>query len=543
MTKGYLSLILHAHLPYIRHPEYESFLEETWLFEAITESYIPLIKVFDQLLAEGIDFRMTVSLSPTLVAMFEDPFLQDRYLAHMARLMRLADQEVQRTRRDRRVHTLAQMYQQLFAETVEIFDTRYGRNLVRAFRKFQRAGCLDIVTSAATHGYLPLLRTQPGAVRAQLLVAADSFRRTFGRPANGIWLPECGYYPGLEEVVKQAGFRHFIVDTHGLLNADARPRYGIFAPIVCPNGVAAFARDPASSKQVWSADEGYPGDDHYREFYRDIGYDLDFDYIRPYILDGRTRTNTGIKYHRITGKTEHKEPYEPTRARERAAQHAADFLSRSLRQIEAHAAGMDRPPLIVCPYDAELFGHWWFEGPQWLDLLIRKIALDQDTIELVTPSQYLQRHPNVQTATPAASSWGDNGYSAFWLNSGNDWIYPHLHHAARQMEELTGVYPAEPRGTLTYRALCLAARSLLLAQASDWAFIMKAGTTVEYARHRVRDHLARFHYLESALRAGQIDERRLQALEMLDNIFPEIDYRVFAHGRCKGNRTPIGACP
>lgn len=528
MPRGYLSLLLHAHLPYIRHPEYESFLEETWLFEAITESYVPLIKVFDQLLAEGIDFRVTVSLSPTLVAMFEDEFLQSRYLAHMAKLMQLADQEIQRTRQDSRFHKLAQMYRKLFSEAVEIFDKRYGRNLVRAFRKFQEAGCLEIITSAATHGYLPLLRTQPGAVRAQLFVAADSFCRAFGRPANGIWLPECGYHPGLEELLEEAGFRYFIVDTHGLLNADVRPRYGVLAPVACLNGVAAFGRDRASSKQVWSADEGYPGDYHYREFYRDIGYDLDFEYIRPYILDGHTRIHTGIKYHRITGKTEHKEPYEPTQARERAALHAGDFLYRRLQQIEAHAARMDRPPLIVSPYDAELFGHWWFEGPQWLDVLIRKISSDQDTIELVTPTEYLKRHPTLQRATPSASSWGDNGYNEFWLNSDNDWIYPHLHQAARQMKELTNAYPAEPRGTLTHRALCLAARSLLLAQASDWAFIMKAGTTVEYARHRVRDHLARFHYMEQALRTGQIDERRLQALEMLDNIFPEIDYHVFA---------------
>jgi 1,4-alpha-glucan branching enzyme len=411
---------------------------------------------------------------------------------------------------------------------VDLFENRYARDLAQAFARIQKAGALELITSAATHGYLPLLRTQPSAVRAQVLVAADSHRRNFGAAARGIWLPECGYYPGLEAVLEKAGFHHFTLDTHGILNASLRPTYGTWAPLACPGGVVGFGRDAQSSKQVWSATEGYPGDYYYRDFYRDVGFDLDFEYIKPYILDRHARVHTGLKYYRITGKTEHKEPYEPNRARERAERHAEDFLAKRLRAIETQAPRMDRPPLMTAPYDAELFGHWWFEGPQWLDLLIRKIACQPQHLELVTPSDYLARHPALQTAIPSGSSWGNQGYNEFWLNEGNDWIYPHLNHAAKRMRAATEELRSEPAGSLAHRCLQQAARSLLLAQASDWAFIIKTGTAVEYAYRRVRDHLARFDYLERSLRKGAIDVHRLQALEYMDNIFPDIDFRVFA---------------
>jgi 1,4-alpha-glucan branching enzyme len=208
---------------------------------------------------------------------------------------------VARTRHDPAFQPLARMYCDWLTDTARIYDVRYGRNLVKAFRRFQEAGVLELFTTCATHGYLPLLKTHPQAVRAQVLVGQESYRRTFGRSARGVWVPECAFYPGLEQVLGEAGFRYFFVDAHGLLKANVRPHYGLFAPLACPNGVAAFGRDPESSRQVWSSHDGYPGDFDYRDFYRDIGHDLDLDYIAPYILDGKTRIHTGIKYHRVTG--------------------------------------------------------------------------------------------------------------------------------------------------------------------------------------------------------------------------------------------------
>ncbi len=528
MARGYLALVLHAHLPFIRHPEYESFLEENWLFEAITECYLPLIRVFDGLVADGVPVRLTLSLSPPLLAMLDDDFLRGRYRTHIDKLSGLADKEILRHNGNPQFLELARMYRRILHETVETYDDRLGGDLVGAFTRLQDAGALELITTGATHGYLPLLRPQPSAVRAQLQVAADAYERTFGRPPPGFWLPECGYYPGLEALVRAAGGRYVFMETHGILGADPAPRHGVLAPLACANGVAAFGRDPHSSRLVWSADEGYPGDPWYRDFYKDVGFELDLDTLRPFIPVGDTRVHTGIKYHRITGPTDAKEPYEPAAAAERAAEHAADFLRRQVEAVEAQADGMDRPPLVTALYDAELFGHWWFEGPQWLDTLIRKLASDQDVVEMVTPSQYLDRHGDPQTAQPSPSSWGEKGYSEFWLNPGSDWIYPHFHDAAERMRDLARAHgDAEPE-SLAHRALQQAARSLLLAQASDWAFIMKTGTAVDYAYQRTRDHLARFHYLADGVEGGRIDERRLAALEYMDDIFPGIDYRVYA---------------
>ena len=529
MARGYLSLVLHGHLPFVRHPEHEEFFEERWLFEAITECYVPLIKVMDGLLADGIPFRLALSLSPTLCAMLQDELLQQRYVRHLDKMIELATREVARTRNDPVFQPLARTYCDWLTDTARIYDARYGRNLVKAFRRFQEAGVLELFTTCATHGYLPLLKTHPQAVRAQVLVGQESYRRTFGKPSRGVWVPECAFYPGLEQVLGEAGFRYFFVDAHGILNANVRPHYGLFAPLACPNGVAAFGRDPESSRQVWSSHEGYPGDFDYRDFYRDIGHDLDLDYIAPYILDGRTRIHTGIKYHRVTGKgDEPKQPYDPARARAKAAQHAAHFMAARRQQVEARAAGMDRPPLVVSPYDAELFGHWWFEGPQFIDFLIRQITFDQDQLELITPGDYMQRHPVVQKSTPSASSWGWQGYNECWLSGVNEWIYPHLHHAAKVMVELATRFRAEPEASLRERLLNQAARSLLLAQSSDWPFIMKCGTAVEYANKRVRDQLARFHFLCDAAVRNDVEERKLIALEQMDNLFPFLDYRIYA---------------
>jgi 1,4-alpha-glucan branching enzyme len=527
MAKGYLSLVLHAHLPYVRHPEYDSFLEETWLFEAIIDTYIPLLRMLDGLAHDQAPVRITVSLSPPLITMLRDPFLQNRFLAHLAKLSRLGDLEILRNHGVGQLAEVARMYRRRLHETEDWYVGRFKRDLIGAFAEYQRKGVVEIITAAATHGYLPILKTEPSAVRAQLAVAAEVYRDAFRRTVPGFWLPECGYYPGLEDVVAEVGGRFFFVETHGILNAEHAPRNGVLAPIACANGVAAFGRDPASSRQVWSANEGYPGDPWYRDFYRDIGFDLDFETIKPFILDGHTRVFTGFKYHRITGPGHDKRPYEPAKAIERADAHAADFLRRQMDAVERAAPGMDRPPLIVALFDAELFGHWWFEGPQFLEMFLRKLAYDQQTVELVTPSDYLARHPDVERATPSASSWGDQGYSRFWLNTGNDWIYRHLHDAANRMHALAGRYAERTNDALAERALNQAARALLLAQCSDWPFIMRTGTAVEYAHGRIRDHLARFHTLADGVDAGAVDVPTLRALEAMDPIFPDIDFRIY----------------
>jgi len=525
VTQGYLALVLHAHLPYVRHPEHEHFLEEKWFYEAVTETYLPLLWTFEKLLEDGVDFRVTFNLSPTLISMLSDDLLRQRYARHLEKLIELAGREVERTRNQPEFHATALMYQDLFSRAHYLFTEKYRWNVVQAFKKLQDAGKIEVITTGATHGYFPLLGLQREAIHAQVATAVKVYESHFGRRPLGFWLPECGYHPGDERILKKFGIKYFFVESHGLLHASPRPKYGYFAPVYTPSGVAAFGRDMESSKQVWSTREGYPGDFDYRDFYRDIGYDLDLDYIGPHILNGTIRTHTGIKYYRITGLSDYKEPYVRSCALEKAALHAGNFMFNREKQVEWLAQILDRKPIVVAPYDAELFGHWWFEGPQWLDYLIRKIYYDQTTIKMITPGEYLQIYPCNQVATPSESSWGWKGYHEVWLNGANDWIWRHLHKAGERMVELANTYGAA-EGTLK-RALNQAARELLLAQSSDWPFIMKTGAMDEYARNRFKTHISYFTGLYENIKKSAVNEGWLAELEQRDNLFPQIDYRVY----------------
>jgi 1,4-alpha-glucan branching enzyme len=528
MPLGYLCLVLHAHLPFVRHPEYDDFLEEDWLYEAITETYIPLLEVFDRLERDGTDWRLTMSLTPTLAAMLSDPLLQYRYVRHLDNLLVLSGKEIERTRWQPEYHQLAHMYHQRFCRCREVFVNQYGNNLVSGFRRFFQTGKLELIACGATHGFLPLMTVNKKAMHAQVEIGAHEFERHFGRRPRGIWLPECGYAPGVDEVLRDSGIRYFFSDTHGVLYAEPRPKFGVYAPIICPkSGVAVLARDTESSKQVWSSIEGYPGDYHYRDFYRDIGFDLDLEYLRPHLHQTGLRSHTGIKYYRITGRTDQKDVYDPTAARDKAAQHAGNFLFNREKQVEWLSGAMDgRPALIVAPYDAELFGHWWFEGPQWIDFLLRKTHWDQDNVKTITISEYLEQHPKNQVSEPALSSWGYKGYSEVWLEGSNDWIYRHLHEDAYRMVELAQQNP-DPGCPLRRRALNQAARELLLAQSSDWAFIMKTGTMVDYARDRTKIHVLNFNHLYGQIQRHEIDEGWLSEIERRHNLFADIDYRVY----------------
>jgi len=526
MARGFLSIVLHAHLPFVRHPERTDVLEELWLHEAITGTYLPLLQAFEGLVTDGVPYRVTVSLSAPLISMMTDDLLKTRYAEHLDKLIELADKELERTRPEPHYNRLAQMYANRFRSLRHTWRCHDG-NLVAAFRKLQEAGRVEVITSTATHAFFPLMDRNWAAIRAQVHTAADLYEKHFGQRTPGIWLGECGYVPGVDELLREAGIRYFFVDTHALLYAEPQPVYGAFAPVYCRTGVAAFARDVESSVQVWSAKEGYPGDPHYRDFYRDIGYDLPMDYIRPYIHPEGHRIYTGIKYHAITHEKLHdKWVYDPEIARRRAGEHAADFRHKRQRQIEHLAAHMDRPPIVVSPYDAELYGHWWFEGPQFLDDLFRQLHYDQDVVEPITPGDYLRRHPTNQVATPAASSWGRGGYNEYWLNEKNAWIYRHLHAAAERMIELARRFPNADG--LARRALDQAARELMLAQSSDWAFIMTTGTMVPYAERRTNEHVLRFNRIYDGLLGGNLDEAWLRDVESKDNIFPDVDYRIYA---------------
>lgn len=195
MEKGYLSIVLHAHLPFVRHPEHEEFLEEDWLYEAITETYIPLIDTFENLINDGVKFKVTISLSPTLLSMFNDELLQKRYVKHIERLIELGERECERTKHQPEFNRLSKMYLDKFRNARHVFVDKNHKNLICAFRKLNDSGSVEVITCAATHGYLPLFEINKAAVRAQIKTAVDLFRTHFGKAPAGMWLPECGYNP------------------------------------------------------------------------------------------------------------------------------------------------------------------------------------------------------------------------------------------------------------------------------------------------------------------------------------------------------------
>lgn len=523
--QGYLSMILHAHLPFIRHPEYPTFLEEDWLFEAITETYIPFLRMMKRLMDDGIYFRLTMSMTPPLCEMLADPLLQERYINYLDNLYELAlKQKI--AKENTPYHDAAASAEQTLRETRELYIEKWDRQLLPAFKAFQDKGVLEIITCGATHGFLPLMATDE-ARRAQVGVAINNYRKHFGRDPRGIWLPECAFVPGIDAILADFGIRFFVLESHALTQSNPPARYGTFRPVVTPNGVAAFARDLESSRQVWSAEIGYPGHPDYREFYRDLGYDLPYAEVRPYLHSDGVRRNTGLKFSRITGKMplDQKEPYVPAWASERAAEHAGNFLHNRQLQCRYLKNVLGTIPHVTSPYDAELYGHWWYEGPQFLEMLMRKTACDQDEIVMITPSEYLDIETVHQEVMPSLSSWGANGFFEVWLNDGNDWIYPHMHCAEERMVELCDRYPNADG--LLKRALNQAARELLLAQSSDWAFIITTNTSVEYAEKRTRDHISRFNGLYEQIVQNRLEPKWLEELEWMDSIFQEIDYRIY----------------
>jgi 1,4-alpha-glucan branching enzyme len=526
MRKGYLALLLHAHLPFVRHPEYPEFLEEDWLFEAITETYVPVWQMLEGLVRDGVPFRLTMSITPTLCAMLNDALLRQRYLRYIDRAIELSRREIDRTQSWQDLNHLARMYHSRFLECREIYVDRLDCDLVAAFRKFQDAGFIEIITCAATHGFLPLMESHPEAVRAQILIARDEYKAAFHRAPRGIWLPECAYFPELENFLREADLRWFVLDAHGLMFGTPRPRYAIYAPCFTAAGPAAFSRDRESSKQVWSAQEGYPGDPAYRDFYRDIGYDLDLEYLRPFLPPDGVRKFTGIKYHRITGRTSRKELYVPGWAQGAVDHHAWDFMTSRVRQIDKLLSLTNIEPIILSPFDAELFGHWWYEGIAFLNLFIRKAVYDQKTFELIAPGDYLARHDTLQIVQPSPSSWGHKGFWEVWLDEANAWIYPHLHAAAKRMTESAREFENRP-AKWRARVLQQMARELLLAQSSDWAFLMKTGTAKPYAIRRTRDHLLRFTRLYDQLKGGVMDQPFLENCESRDNLFPDLEWKYY----------------
>ena len=517
---GYLILHLHAHLPYFRRRvvygaagiwQPLGFPEE-WFHEALVDTYIPLIHLFEDLVEEGVDFKLSMDISPTLTSMMRCPLLQEEFLKYIEGLINLARAEIERVRREAPgFEAAAWMHLNRFEQARETF-LRYEKDLTQAFRRFQDLGKLEISTCAATHAFLPFYTLYPGAIRGQIEAAVRDYERTFGRPPVGIWLPECAYVPGLEKYLEEYGLRYFFAETHTVLHGDSPSEFGIHAPVfVRGSKVAVFGRDPETGKQVWSADEGYPGDPDYLDFHIKGG---------PF------------RYCRVTNRySMQKEPYNPDWAREKAASHAQHFMEGRNFRFEYIRGWFWKKPLSVATYDAELFGHHWFEGPQFLYFLLKKLYYNQNQTELITPSDYLSRHPTNQEILPPASSWGDKGTFDKWMYGSVSWMYRHVHEAIEALQDLAQK-AQENTDPLLQRILAQAGREVLWAMNSDLGFVISNGHFVDKMKEFFFEALERFWSLREMARrllSGEtIDEGLFREIELTRPIFPDLNPEVFA---------------
>ena len=512
MNKGKLALILHAHLPYVRSAKAGS-LEEDWFFQALLECYLPLIEVLESS-KESKDQSpyLTLSLSPTLLSLLEDKELRNRFPQWIK--VRVDILKESKTEEE----NAATFLKENLLKQLKNWE-KFKGNLINRFSALQDSGNLDILTCAATHGYLPLLRENPETVIGQFKTAIREHTRLLGEKPLGIWLPECAYYEGLDLLMIQSGLRYAVLDGHGLLNATPRPRYGLYAPICSKNGVAFFGRDGDSTLPVWSAKEGYPGDPNYREFHRDLGWDLPIKKLQE--IGIKEPRPLGLKLNKVTSQNtplNKKGLYNPLIAAEKVKEHAKDYLQGRQKQLEKLNKAMEKSPLLIAPFDAELFGHWWFEGPSFLSELF-KLAKDEN-IEFTTLKDVLRGKEQIQLCEPSPSSWGQGGFHHYWLNETNAWIVHEWSKAGGAMVELctTGVSKESD-----IRILQQAAKELLLCQSSDWSFILKAGTTTDLALNRINLHLKRFWDLINTLKGKDIlSDEQLKKIEKEDCLFPLI---------------------
>jgi 1,4-alpha-glucan branching enzyme len=505
--KKHWIFVLHSHLPFVKHPEYEDFLEEWWLFEAINETYIPLLMALKKLEDEGVFFRLTTSLTPSLVEMLSDRHLMDKYEKHLNKLIELGDKELIRTRVNYDEYLLAKFYKNRFTQIKHFFNGFLHKDILSGYRYFNKKGYLEIITSAATHAFLPFVKNRD-FVRLQIEIGKKVHIDKIKKEPKGIWLPECAYKSGIGSILKEYGLGFFFTESHALCRD-----FAIF------NGVYLFKRDNTTAKVVWSSKEGYPGDASYRDFYRDLGYDMPFYYIKDY-LPGGIRTFTGYKYYSITGNTNQKVYYNPNKAFEKSKEHAYNFHYNLEKNL--HHKVQNNQNLVTSFYDAELFGHWWFEGIDFIYNLFKVIDRYKEILP-TTPSEYIESQNSFYECEPKNASWGDKGYYDVWLNGQNSWIYNHLHHAEDRLIAIFNSQLKKDREIVEQMI-----RELLLAQSSDWAFLITAKDNKQYAEHRQKEHIYNFNRLDEMLKSGLTDRQFLNKLKSKNSIFSSIDlYETF----------------
>ena len=562
MKAGAFTYVLHSHLPYCRNAGRWPHGEE-WIHEAASETYIPLLNALYDLKEEGCSFKLTLGITPVLVEQLADPLVIDHLVEFVEDKIHRAQGDIERFDGAGESHLLylARFYFDHYQHVLTTFNERFERNIVAAFKKLQDEGYIEITTSTATHAYLPLIE-RDSSIYGQLHTGKASYKRHFGAEPVSVWLPECGYRPayhvggsgesyvkpGLESFLAQLGLGCFFVETHTIEGGEPvgkakeeviGPYAGISRRYVVPSTqypeptlrttylpywvqspeVAVIGRNNRTSMQVWSAEWGYPGDFNYREFHKKDGV-------------------SGLQYWKVTGAKvdlAYKEYYDPYWAGQRIIEHSSHYANLVEELITNFYQETGKFGIISAAYDTELFGHWWFEGVDWLKQVLRSLS-ESELVELTTASEFIRQHPPEDVLALPESSWGLGGGHFTWQNADTDWVWPIIHTASLRMEELVTRYP-EANGAMK-KILNQAARELVLMQSSDWPFLITTGQARQYAENRFLEHVNRFQQLADVAESGRVDKATLMLCNQiweLDKVFPDIDYRSFADREGKVN--------
>jgi 1,4-alpha-glucan branching enzyme len=507
--------------------------EEQWFFEAISDTYIPILEVFERLERDHVPFRLGISFSPLLCYMLQDEHMLRRYLDYVDKQIEFGIREMERTKNEPSLHALVRFYYDRLVDKRILFTERYGGNLLKVFGYYQKKGRVEILTTSATHAFLPLYTAYPEAIQAQIETALFSFRRSFGKLPHGFWLPELGWSPELDSYLRAYNFTYTIADAHAGLLKDPETSRGSFYPVRTSAQILVLFRDFRAGRDILDAETGYRYSPVYRDSGADVGFELPPDMVKPFLNARSGRVRTGYAYTTNGGRGHEKQVYDPALAANLAGEQALSFLEARLSILrKARELGRADPsigavdPISVCAWDADTFGRRWYEGPLFLEALFRGAAGRKD-VRFMTPGEYIckQDRLSITSAMPEFSSWGVNGYAEPWLNASNDWMYPHVMQALERMIELAERFPNDTG--LKERALNQAAREILLAQESDWPRMLYKQEHTEYARNQVEMALRNFTTIYEALGSDHISTEWLTSVERQHNFFPAINYRIF----------------
>ena len=519
------SIVLEAHLPFVKEfREEEDFSqsgEEGRFFESVSETFLPLLGVLDRLENDHIPFRLGLAISPILCHLLSDEHLLKKYLHYADKQIEFGKQEMERTAGQGELNRLAEIYYNQMLDKRIAFTERYGKNILKAIDFYRRKGKVEILASCATHAFLPFISHNSESLQAQMEVPASGYRRHFGGSLQGFWLPALGWTSAMEPFLRAYNFSYTIVDSHGLLFGKPLPKKGSFYPVKTPNGTFILARDFYAVREI----EQITGDELYLDNDRDVGYELPPEIVSPFLSAEGERHKTGYKYWPNSAYGQNT-IYNPQAASDRVIEHARLFLENTIARLEEASKYMEEAPLSLYAHNADNFGRFWHEGPQFIESLFRMAAGYRD-FQFLCPSEYIfkQNLSSFQVVAPDFSSWGFNGYAETWLDASNDWIYRHL---ARSMERMTELAERFPDDTgLKERALNQAAREILLAQSGDWPALLYGQDSTEYARSQAENALRNFTTIYEALGSNYISTEWLTTLERRHNIFPNINYRVF----------------